>query len=229
MLLLGHGIDRGTGYAQDKRLLPDLEQGTGRAFAAGGRDRGHRHSSNARRPDGASFQPAAAVNAAPSNGVGSAFELTFWQSVDGSDDPAVFDAYLGALSRGHLQRPCPRKDRRAAARAGGGRPWPSRFPRPCPPLLQRLVLAVLLDQNRHPLLSGCSDAADSGHGADQCRDPPAEQSTPLARLLAQLRGKDVAAPVDPDPIEVAQAAAPVATSVSAAAAPANPYLPLRAR
>lgn len=35
--------------------------------------------------------PAAAQNA---NGVGTPFELAFWQSVAGSDDPAVYDAYL---------------------------------------------------------------------------------------------------------------------------------------
>lgn len=35
--------------------------------------------------------PSAAQN---SNGVGTPFELAFWQSVSGSDDPAVYDAYL---------------------------------------------------------------------------------------------------------------------------------------
>lgn len=35
--------------------------------------------------------PVAAQNA---NGVGTPFELAFWQSVSGSDDPAVYDAYL---------------------------------------------------------------------------------------------------------------------------------------
>ena len=34
------------------------------------------------------------VHAQSANGVGSPFELAFWQSVAGSDDPAVYDAYL---------------------------------------------------------------------------------------------------------------------------------------
>lgn len=36
----------------------------------------------------------APVHAQSANGVGSPFELAFWQSVAGSDDPAVYDAYL---------------------------------------------------------------------------------------------------------------------------------------
>jgi len=35
-----------------------------------------------------------------SNGVGTPFELTFWQSVAGSDDPAVYDAYLAQYPAG---------------------------------------------------------------------------------------------------------------------------------
>lgn len=43
----------------------------------------------------AALLPVAAPLAAQSaNGVGSPFELAFWQSVAGSDDPAVYDAYL---------------------------------------------------------------------------------------------------------------------------------------
>lgn len=37
---------------------------------------------------------AAPAAAADGNGVGTPFELTFWQSVAGSDDPAVYEAYL---------------------------------------------------------------------------------------------------------------------------------------
>lgn len=36
----------------------------------------------------------APAHAQSANGVGSPFELAFWQSVAGSDDPAVYDAYL---------------------------------------------------------------------------------------------------------------------------------------
>ncbi len=45
-------------------------------------------------PAGMASPFAGAVNTAPANGVGSAFELTFWQSIAGTDDPAAFDAYL---------------------------------------------------------------------------------------------------------------------------------------
>ena len=34
------------------------------------------------------------------NGVGTPFELAFWQSVAGSDDPAVYDAYLAQYPAG---------------------------------------------------------------------------------------------------------------------------------
>lgn len=37
---------------------------------------------------------AAPLAAQSANGVGSPFELAFWQSVSGSDDPAVYEAYL---------------------------------------------------------------------------------------------------------------------------------------
>lgn len=45
--------------------------------------------------------PAAAQSvAASSNGVGTPFELAFWQSVTGSDDPAVYEAYLQQYPQG---------------------------------------------------------------------------------------------------------------------------------
>jgi hypothetical protein len=175
-----------------------------------------------------SIQPAAAVNAAPSNGVGSAFELTFWQSVDGSDDPAVFDAYLARYPEGTFSGLAHVKIA-ALQRAQGGRSAMAQpVPASVPAVAAAPVLAVLLEPEPAPTPS---PAVAMQQTADMVPTkaviPPAEQSTPLARLLAQLRGKDVAAPVAPDPIEVAQAAAPVATSVSAPAAPANPYASAR--
>jgi hypothetical protein len=43
---------------------------------------------------------AAAQTVRTANGVGSPFELSFWQSVDGSGDPAQYDAYLGQYPDG---------------------------------------------------------------------------------------------------------------------------------
>lgn len=40
------------------------------------------------------------VMAQAANGVGTQFELTFWQSVAGSDDPALYDAYLQQYPEG---------------------------------------------------------------------------------------------------------------------------------
>jgi hypothetical protein len=158
------------------------------------------------------FQPAAAVNAAPSNGVGSAFELTFWQSVDGSDDPAVFDAYLARYPDGTFSG-LARAKIAALQRAQGFQPAVAALA-PVP--------ALLLEATPAPAAA----TPQTAEMVPAAVIPPAEQSTPLARLLAQLRGKDAAVPA-----EVAQPAAPVALPVavpaSAQAAPTNPYASAR--
>jgi hypothetical protein len=168
-----------------------------------------------------SLQPAAAVNAGPSNGVGSAFELTFWQSVDGSDDPAVFDAYLARYPDGTfsglarakiaaLQRA--RKMEPAVVQPAVAAPAPA--PVVVPAVLPEAAPAILVPASAMPQTADRVQA--------NAVIPTAEQSTPLARLLAQLRGKDAAAPA-----EVAQTAAPVALPVSALTVPANPYASAR--
>jgi hypothetical protein len=48
----------------------------------------------------ADAQVSAAGAVAPANGVGTAFELAFWQSVSGSSDPAMFAAYLDQYPAG---------------------------------------------------------------------------------------------------------------------------------
>lgn len=172
------------------------------------------------------LQPAAAVNAAPSNGVGSAFELTFWQSVDGSNDPAVFDAYLARYPDGTF-RGLARVKMAALKRARGMEPAGSQpavvqpavaAPAPAP----AVVLAVLPEAAPAIMVPATATSQTADRVESNAVIPPAEQSTPLARLLAQLRGKDAATPA-----EVAQPAAPVAQPVSATAAPANHYASAR--
>lgn len=45
-------------------------------------------------------QPASGGEAALTNGVGSQFEMTFWQSVQSSNDPTMFEAYLAQYPNG---------------------------------------------------------------------------------------------------------------------------------
>lgn len=162
------------------------------------------------------LQPAAAAaNAAPGNGVGSAFELTFWQSVDGSDDPAVFDAYLARYPDGTFSG-LARAKIAALHRAQAGQP------------------AVIQPAVTQPAAAAPASAPAPAPAMQQTTDmvqanaviPPAEQGTPLARLLAQLRGKEAAAPA-----EVAQPAVPVAmpmaVPVPTPAQSANPHAAAR--
>lgn len=184
------------------------------------------------------FQPPATVNDAPSNGVGSAFELTFWQSVDGSDDPAVFDAYLArypdgtfsglarakiaALHRAQAVQP-------AAAQPTVTQPAAAQPVVAAPASAPVMVPAVLPEPEPAPAPAPAMQQTADMVPANAVI-PPAEQGTPLARLLAQLRGKDAAAPA-----EVAQPAVPVAAPmpvpiavpVSAPAQAASPYAAAR--
>ena len=73
---------------------------------------------------------------ATTNGVGSQFELVFWQSVQSSDDPAMFDAYLAQYPEGTFSKLAKLRiaafARAAAPRAEPVQPAPLLAPVPAP-------------------------------------------------------------------------------------------------
>ncbi|MFM2271342.1 MAG: hypothetical protein RL702_407 [Pseudomonadota bacterium] len=74
---------------------------------------------------------------ATTNGVGSQFELVFWQSVQSSDDPAMFDAYLAQYPEGTFSKLAKLRiaafARAAAPRAEPVQPAPLPAPVPAAP------------------------------------------------------------------------------------------------
>jgi hypothetical protein len=204
-------------------------------------------------------QTAPAVQApAPANGVGSAFELTFWQSVAGSDDQALFDAYLARYPDGTfsglarakiaaLQRALPvqmpvQMPVQAAVQPAAQpvvaapdavpalAPVPASVPvalpapEPAPALVPTpAVLIAAPAPAAAPVLAAApGSAAIMPQTAEMIPAnaalAPAEPSTPLARLLAQLRGTGVAAPAEAAPV------APVQLAAASAPVPAGPPL-----
>ena len=183
----------------------------------------------------------AAQAPAPANGVGSAFELTFWQSVAGSDDPALFDAYLArypdgtfsglarakiaALQRALTVQPMVAAPDTAPALAPGPASVPVVLPAPEPapaPLSTPAVVIAAPAPAAGPALA--VSAAVMPQTAEMIPAnavlAPVEPSTPLARLLTQLRGTGVIAPAKAapvTPVQLAPAPAPVAAPVAAAA------------
>ena len=192
-----------------------------------------------------SAAPAAAQTAAPAaaaaapNGVGSAFELTFWQSVTGSEDAASYEAYLARYPDGTfsgLARARIAAIQRATAvqAATAPAPAPAASPAPAP---QPAPAVLTMPQNAPPLAPTPAVAVV----APEAAPAPAEMipaaapvavaeagPSPMARLLAQLRGTmDPAAA--PAPQVTATAPVPQAAAPSpglATPAPAQPvYAP----
>jgi hypothetical protein len=181
---------------------------------------------------------AAPPAAAAPNGVGSAFELAFWQSVTGSEDAESYEAYLARYPDGTfsgLARARVAAIRRAAAVEPAAAPVPAPAAAPAP--AHRPAPAVLtVPQATAPLAP--SPAATTSPPAPA--EPAAEMipvaapvtvaaaaPSPLARLLSQLRGSDGA--TEPAPQVTA---APPVQQVAAnppglvAATPAQPvYAP----
>lgn len=178
-------------------------------------------------PQGAATPPLAA---AP-NGVGSAFELTFWQSVTGSEDIGSYEAYLARYPDGTfsgLARARIAAIQRALAvqpAAAAPAPAPAVAPAPAP---QPAPAVLTMQQGAAPLAPTPAVAV-----AQQSPAPPAAEMTPaaapvalaeaapspLARLLAQLRGSGDAA---------AQAAPAAQPEAAPRITPAPPVQPLPA-
>lgn len=150
-------------------------------------------------------------SAAQANGVGSAFELAFWQSLNGSEDPAAYEAYIAqypggtfsGLARARvaaLQRALTAPSATVAAPAAEPVPAVSTGPSlaPTPAVVTAAtptaapVLASATPQSAEMIPANTSLAA-------------AEATSPLAKLLAQLRGT-------PEATATAAAAAPLVTA-----------------
>lgn len=193
--------------------------------------------------------PAAAQTAAPvaavqaPNGVGSAFELTFWQSVTGSEDVGSYEAYLARYPDGTfsgLARARIAAIQRAMAvqpAAAAQTPAPAAAPAPAP---QTLPAVLTVPSATAPLAPTPAVAVVTpAPAAPEAQMIPAAvpvavavaAPSPLARLLAQLRGSGDSAPA---PAQPAAAGAPLVTAAPpvqqlpatapglAAAAPAAP-------
>ena len=167
------------------------------------------------------------VSSAAANGVGSAFELTFWQSLAGSDDPAAYDAYLtqypggtfSGLARAKiaaLQRALTMQPAATPAHVPMSTPVAAPVPAPVP-----AVSAVSPTLEAAPRLASTPAvviASAPGAAPVPAAAPPqiaemipasasvaaAATTSPLAKLLAQLRGSS-------DPA-AGQAAAPMVTA-----------------
>lgn len=193
--------------------------------------------------------PAATGPSAPTNGVGSAFELTFWQSVASTDDPAAFDAYL-------VQYPAGTFSGLARARIAALQRAQTMLPAAPPPVTQLAVpsqvAAVVSAPEAAPALAPSPavltamappQAAAAASGAPAlaaaqtavitttpaalaAAEPNAPSgraapSSPLSRLLAQLRGTGDAAGAAPAAAHVTPAP-PVHPALGAQAPSAQP-------
>jgi hypothetical protein len=170
--------------------------------------------------------PAASQTAAPAavvapNGVGSAFELTFWQSVTGSEDAASYEAYLArypdgtfsGLARARIaaiQRAMAVQPATAPAPAPAPAPQPApavlTMPQDAPPLAPTPAVAVLAPEPAPApaeMIPAAAPVAVAEAGP-----------SPMARLLAQLRGT-----ADPATAPAPQVTAPAPVQQVPAASP----------
>ena len=178
----------------------------------------------------------------PANGVGSPFELAFWQSVTGSEDAASYEAYLAKYPDGTfsglarakiagLQRALAAQS--AVAAAAAPTPMPAPVPAvlaaPQPALAPTPAVVTAATPTAGPGLAAAASQAAEMIPANAAL-APAEPSSPLTNLLAQLRGNAqpvaAAAPAPlvtaAPPVQPALAAAPAAAPALVAALPANP-------
>lgn len=169
---------------------------------------------------------------ATTTGVGSQFELTFWQSVESGDDPALYEAYLAQYPNGTfatLARVKLAKLRRSAA-ATAPAPIPVQAPAQSPalapepaPAKTQLAAATLPPPASAPApapLPAARDGADTAPYVTPA--PPAEpagenaDSAALRRLLGALGDSQRTGAPPPAPIVDTGQAAPSAAPGAAA-------------
>ncbi len=184
-----------------------------------------------------------AASSTASNGVGSAFELAFWQSLTGSEDSASYEAYLAKYPDGTfsglarakiaaLQRALTVQP--AAAPFAPATPVPAPVPATIPvaaPVGAPAVVGASALQPTPAVVTATATTPATGQIAAAATQTPemipanasvglAEQSSPLTRLLAQLRGGSDAATASPAPlVPAAPAVLPAAAAAPISAAP----------
>jgi hypothetical protein len=179
----------------------------------------------------------------PANGVGSPFELAFWQSLTGGDDLAAYEAYLAKYPDGTFSGLARAKIaamqrvltvQRAAPQLAPPTPLTAPVPAAAlaPAPAQAPIPAVVTAANpaAAPLPSAATASPLPAEMIPANASLPAtEQSTPLAKLLAQLRrSSDAATSASAAPITAAPpvqprpAAAPLLTSATALATASAP-------
>lgn len=168
--------------------------------------------------------PVAAQTAAPAaapapNGVGSAFELTFWQSVTGSEDVASYEAYLARYPDGTFSG-LARARIAAIQRATVVQPAPAAAPTVAPaPAPQPAPAVLTMPASEAPLAPTPAAAVVTPTPAAAPVALAEAAPSPMARLLAQLRAAN--GEPAPQPALVAAAPAqPLQTPAAAAPAPA---------
>ncbi|MFM9935451.1 MAG: hypothetical protein ACKVOL_04560 [Novosphingobium sp.] len=153
----------------------------------------------------------AAATGAPANGVGSAFELAFWQSLNGSEDPAAYEAYIAQYPGGTFSG-LARARVAALLRSLTAQPVTVAAPAAEP------VPAVATGHSLAPTAAVVIAATPTVAPVPAAATPQsaemipanaslaaAEMSSPLAKLLAQLRGT-------PEATAAAAATAPLVTA-----------------
>lgn len=140
---------------------------------------------------------AAQAQAVVATGVGTPFELAFWQSIDSSNDPSLYESYLLRYPNGTFNEIARAKILALRARLGSPAPLttPAGSLPPAPPPVQPYVPPV------QPVASYPAAAAQ----------PAPVQPTPVRPAI-----------VSPAPVAAPPVAAPVVTPVVAAPVPAAP-------
>lgn len=172
--------------------------------------------------------PAAQGGSAAANGVGSAFELTFWQSLTGSEDTASYEAYLvkypdgtfsglarakiAAIQRAMTVQPATAPTAPVAATVPAVVPAITSVPAlvrtPAVVTASTLASEPASGPGAAPVLSAASPVQPAEMVSASASVPAPLQSSPLANLLAQLRGAA-------DGTTPAAAAAPLVTAAPA--------------
>ena len=187
--------------------------------------------------------PATASASTSANGVGSAFELAFWQSLTGNDDSAAYEAYLAkypdgtfsglarakiaAMQRALTVQPAAQQ---AVAPLAPSTPVAAPIPAPIPAVVTAATPSVAPGQTNGtaPQVAEMMAANASVAVADQSSSQGSPQgsppSSPLTRLLAQLRGsQDAAAATAAPMVTAAPPVQPVSGGATAPAAQAPVY------
>ena len=151
------------------------------------------------------------------NGVGTPFELAFWQSVGASDDPALYDAYLQQYPQGTFAA-------LARAKATALRRSPSPVPAPTAPAVEPSPAPPAAAVSR-PALAMAGPVGMPGRDLPIAPAAAAGAGATLGQMLAELaRTQETPAPGTAAPSTLPAAVAPVSPVSSRYALPPHPQM-----